>query len=203
MLILHYTGMRSAAEAQARLCDPLARVSAHYLVDEDGRTERLVEERHRAWHAGVSWWRGRANLNDWSIGIELVNPGHEWGYRSFPEAQIDACIELCRGILGRWPIPARHVLGHSDVAPMRKADPGELFPWQRLAAEGIGLWPEVGFEAASDGMAALATFGYPVDQTPEPEALIRSFQRHFRPMKVDGALDEQDLRQLAGLVALI
>ena len=126
--------MPSAAAALARLCDPAAKVSAHYLVDEDGRVVALVDESRRAWHAGASAWQGRTRLNDCSIGIELVNPGHEWGYRAFADAQYAACIELCGAILARWPIPPRRVLGHSDIAPERKQDPGELFDWPRLAA---------------------------------------------------------------------
>src|SRR5690606_32120709 len=126
-LILHYTGMPSAAAAVNRLCDPAAKVSAHYLIDEDGSVVQLVPEERRAWHAGVSEWQGRPGLNDCSIGIELVNPGHEWGYRPFTEAQYEACIALCRAILERWPIPPGRVLAHSDVAPARKQDPGELF----------------------------------------------------------------------------
>jgi N-acetylmuramoyl-L-alanine amidase len=139
-LILHYTGMASAEAALSRLCDPAARVSAHYLIDEDGTVMALVPEERRAWHAGISVWQGVEHLNDRSIGIELVNPGHEFGYRPFPEAQYRACVGLCQGILGRWPIPAHRVLAHSDVAPRRKQDPGELFDWRRLAQAGIGLW---------------------------------------------------------------
>jgi N-acetylmuramoyl-L-alanine amidase len=140
--------MTSAAAALGRLCDPAARVSAHYLIDEDGSVLALVPEQARAWHAGVSAWLGHEGLNDRSIGIELVNPGHEWGYRPFVEPQYRACIALCQAIIGRWPIPPRRVLGHSDVAPARKEDPGELFDWPRLAAAGIGLWPEDGEGAA-------------------------------------------------------
>src|SRR3954467_5121679 len=140
MLVLHYTGMQTAEPALARLCDPAAKVSAHYTIDEDGTVYAHVPEDRRAWHAGVSHWAGISNVNARSIGIELVNPGHEYGYREFPEAQIAALIELCGGILQRHPIPAARVLGHSDVAPARKEDPGELFPWQRLAKAGIGVW---------------------------------------------------------------
>ena len=142
-LILHYTGMKTAKEALSRLCDPEAKVSAHYLVDEDGAVFLLVPEAKRAWHAGVSSWRGESNINDRSIGIELVNPGHEFGYRAFPEKQMAALIPLLRGILARHPIPQSRVLGHSDVAPGRKTDPGELFEWHRLAESGIGLWPDI------------------------------------------------------------
>ncbi len=141
MLILHYTGMESAEAALTRMCDADARVSAHYMIDEDGTVYRLVDEAMRAWHAGVSSWRGAGNINDRSIGIELVNPGHEFGYRRFPVSQMTALTGLCREILARHPIAPANVLGHSDVAPSRKQDPGELFDWQALAAAGIGLWP--------------------------------------------------------------
>lgn len=141
VLVLHYTGMRTAEEALARLCDPAARVSAHYTIDVDGTVYRHVDESRRAWHAGVSYWAGRHNVNGRSIGIELVNPGHEFGYVDFARPQIAALIELSRGILLRHHIPPRNVLGHSDVAPARKMDPGELFPWQTLAALGVGIFP--------------------------------------------------------------
>jgi N-acetylmuramoyl-L-alanine amidase len=141
ILLLHYTGMRTAEEALARLCDPEAKVSAHYTIDRDGRIYRHVDESVRARHAGVSYWAGERDVNSRSIGIELVNPGHEFGYVAFPEAQVEALIDLARGILARHPIPARRVLGHSDVAPARKMDPGELFPWRRLAENGVGIFP--------------------------------------------------------------
>ena len=141
-MVLHYTGMKTAEEALARLCDPAAKVSAHYLIDEDGRILRLADEAKRAWHAGVSCWQGRERLNDCSIGIEIVNPGHEWGYRPFTELQYRALEWLCPLIMARWSIPPLRVLAHSDIAPDRKEDPGELFDWQRLAKSGIGAWPE-------------------------------------------------------------
>jgi N-acetylmuramoyl-L-alanine amidase len=141
MLILHYTGMRTGAAAVARLRDPASRVSCHYVVEEDGAVFRLVAEERRAWHAGVSQWRGHTLLNGRSIGIEIVNPGHEWGYRPFPALQMAAVCDLCLDVLARHPIPARNVVGHSDVAPDRKEDPGELFDWEGLAANGVGLWP--------------------------------------------------------------
>jgi N-acetylmuramoyl-L-alanine amidase len=141
ILVLHYTGMRTAEEALDRLCDPEAKVSAHYTIDRDGCIYRHVGEERRARHAGVSWWAGERDVNGRSIGIELVNPGHEFGYVPFPEAQIDALMELAHAILARHPIPATRVLGHSDVAPARKTDPGELFPWRQLADAGIGVFP--------------------------------------------------------------
>lgn len=141
MLVLHYTGMRSAVEALERLRDPAAKVSAHYMVEEDGTVHQLVDESARAWHAGVSSWRGNTNINQRSIGIEIVNPGHEFGYRDFPDAQIKSVIALCKAILSRHDIPARNVVGHSDVAPARKQDPGEKFPWGELGKQGIGISP--------------------------------------------------------------
>jgi N-acetylmuramoyl-L-alanine amidase len=209
-LILHYTGMTSAAAALERLCDPAAKVSAHYLIDEDGSVIALVPEQARAWHAGASAWLGQPGLNDRSIGIELVNPGHEWGYRAFPEPQYEACIELCQAIIRRWPIPARRVLGHSDVAPARKEDPGELFDWPRLAAAGIGLWPSGGDGAPRQVailQAQLATFGYAVPRHGQPDRatqlVITAFQRHFRPERVDGVADRATLACLDGLLALL
>jgi N-acetylmuramoyl-L-alanine amidase len=209
-LLLHYTGMPSAAEALARLCDPAAKVSAHYLIDDDGAVVALVPEALRAWHAGVSAWQGQSRLNDRSIGIELVNPGHEWGYRAFTAAQYAACIELCRAILERWPIPARRVLGHSDVAPDRKQDPGELFDWPRLAAAGIGLWPADGQgtpRPVGELQAQLAAFGYAVPSHGELDEatrlVITAFQRRFRPACVDGHADAGTLARLDGLLALL
>jgi len=195
MLVLHYTGMQSAGEALARLCDPAAEVSAHYLVGEDGEVTALVAEGHRAWHAGKSSWRGHTDINSRSIGIEIVNPGHEFGYRPFPEAQIAAVIQLCRGILSRWPIAARNVVGHSDVAPARKQDPGELFPWKRLAEAGIGLWP-VAAVAGGDAAVLLRDYGYEGDL---PDVL-QAFQRHFRPSLCDGQLDQETGALLNGLI---
>src|SRR3712207_1067979 len=141
MLVLHYTGMRTAEEAIGRLRDPASRVSAHYVVEEDGLVWRLVPEGRRAWHAGVSHWRGRESLNGRSIGVEVVNPGHEWGYRPFAALQMAAVCDLCLDILARHPIAARDVVAHSDISPDRKRDPGELFDWEGLAASGVGLWP--------------------------------------------------------------
>jgi N-acetylmuramoyl-L-alanine amidase len=202
MLILHYTGMPEGEAALERMCDPEAKVSAHYMIDEDGTVYRLVPEERRAWHAGVSFWAGEKNVNGRSIGIELVNPGHEWGYRPFPTAQIEALIELSRSILGRHSIPARRVLGHSDVAPDRKTDPGELFPWQALAKNGVGLWPSSG-TLNGDFAEALAAFGYGVspDVPASLECVTAAFQRHFRPALIDGVADAECAAILAGLVA--
>jgi len=196
MLVLHYTGMASAEAALARLCDPAAKVSAHYTIDETGTLYAHVPESARAWHAGVSFWAGTRNVNACSIGIELVNPGHEFGYRAFAPAQIAALTELCHGIGKRHAIPAARVLGHSDVAPARKDDPGELFPWPALAGAGIGLWPaNTQDKAAAD---ALPRFGY--DPEAPPEKVILAFQRHFRPQSLTGLWDDECARLLAGLL---
>jgi N-acetylmuramoyl-L-alanine amidase len=197
LLVLHYTGMTSGAAAIDRLCDPAAKVSAHYTIDEDGTVYRHVPEERRAWHAGLSHWAGTDDVNSCSIGIELVNPGHEYGYREFPEAQVAALIELCNGILQRHAIPASRVLGHSDVAPARKDDPGELFPWQRLAKAGIGVWPAA---TQSDlGAEALTRYGY--DPNVPQGKVITAFQRHFRPSKLDGEWDSECGGLLASLLS--
>ncbi len=200
-LVLHYTGMETADAARARLLDPAAKVSAHYLIDEDGTVELLVPEEMRAWHAGVSSWRGETNLNDRAIGIELVNPGHEFGYRDFPAKQIAALEDLARGILARHPIPPRNVLAHSDVAPTRKQDPGERFPWDKLAKRGIGLAaaprpvPHWGMAWTTE---ALARYGY---DTTNVHAALEAFQRHFRQKRVDGLPDKETAELLAGLLS--
>jgi N-acetylmuramoyl-L-alanine amidase len=191
MVVLHYTGMETAQAAIDRLCDPDAKVSAHYLIDEDGRTLRLVPEEKRAWHAGFSYWRGKPNVNGISIGIELVNPGHDHGYREFPEAQIAALLPLLADIVDRYDIPRANVVGHSDIAPSRKQDPGELFPWARLAKHGLALprptrnlidpqWTDGGF------LLALERFGYDVS---DKKAAIMAFQRRFRPEMMDGIIE--------------
>ncbi len=206
ILLLHYTGMESAPAALARLCDATAKVSAHYCIDEDGTLYRLVPEDRRAWHAGVACWAGAGDINARAIGIELVNPGHEFGYRRFPEAQMATLIELAGGILARHPIPARRVLGHADVAPLRKEDPGELFDWARLAAAGIGLWPgdapAVERPEEAEVKRALAAFGYGyLDQ--DFAAVVRAFQRHFRPAAVTGEVDAETAGRLKVLLDLV
>lgn len=201
MLVIHYTGMPTAEAALKRLCDPAARVGAHYLIEEDGTVHALVDEAMRAWHAGESFWRGETDVNGRSIGIELVNPGHEFGYRPFPEAQMAALIALARGILKRHPIPPTNVVGHADVAPRRKTDPGELFDWCRLAAAGIGRWPDgVAAGAAGEGRGEtarlLAAVGY---ETVDLAKAVAAFQRHFRPAAVDGIMDGETLGRLRTL----
>ena len=211
MLVLHYTGMRSAEAALERLCDPtppapLPRVSCHYLVEEDGLIWRLVPEGRRAWHAGISFWRGHGTLNGRSIGIEIVNPGHEWGYRAFPALQMAAVAELCLEILARHPIPPENVVGHSDVAPDRKQDPGELFDWPGLAQLGIGLWPAespplpaLPADAEAEARRLLAGIGYPPGELP---VLLTAFQRRWRQERVDGALDAGTLARLRAVAGL-
>lgn len=206
ILILHYTGMLSGEAAIARLRDPVARVSSHYVVEEDGAVFRLVPEGRRAWHAGVSHWRGQTLLNGRSIGIEIVNPGHEHGYRPFPALQMAVVCELSLGILARHPIPARNVVAHSDVAPDRKEDPGELFDWEGLARNGVGLWPAEESRLrpgeariAGDPLALLGRIGYRTD-LPLP-VLLRAFQRHWRPERVDGIADAGTLARLGAVAA--
>lgn len=204
MLVLHYTGMRSGAEALERLLDPEAKVSAHYVVEEDGTIHALVPEGRRAWHAGLSWWRGETDINSRSVGIEIVNPGHEFGYRAFPDRQIEAVIRLSLGVLSRHSIAPRNVVGHSDIAPTRKQDPGELFPWARLKTYGIGLWPFEGGEQADLEaevvLTMLTAYGYDVR---EPAAAIAAFQRHFRPERVDGIADAETTGRLHRLLAAV
>lgn len=191
MLVLHYTGMPDAASALNWMTDPVSKVSAHYCVTEDGQVIRMVDESKRAWHAGVACWRGVTDINSASIGIEIVNPGHEWGYRPFPEEQISALIPLVGGIVKRYGITRGNIVGHSDVAPARKQDPGELFPWHRLSRLRLALprptknlmdphWTDGGF------LLALERFGYDIT---DPVAAIRAFQRRYRPEMIDGIID--------------
>lgn len=199
MLVLHYTGMMSGEVALERLCDPAAEVSAHYLIDEDGTVYRLVPEDKRAWHAGFAFWRGNRDVNGRSIGIELVNPGHQFNYRDFAEPQMASLGELARDILARHPIPSRNVVGHSDVAPDRKLDPGERFDWRGLAARGVGLWPPQPQTIDGSVLDLLTEFGYDT----ATRQVIAAFQRHFRPEKIDGVADSETLAMLGGLIAAI
>jgi N-acetylmuramoyl-L-alanine amidase len=218
MIVLHYTGMNDAESALSRLCDPDAKVSAHYLIDEDGTLYGLVDETRRAWHAGVASWHGETDINGLSIGIELVNPGHEFGYRAFPEPQMQTLERLCTEIMARHDISAARVLGHADVAPLRKQDPGELFDWPRLAAQGLAILPDpqpAGFDTLKDGdanddvlalQADLGSVGYGIIADgaygPATQAVVTAFQRHYRQAQVDGAADAETRATLAGLVAL-
>jgi N-acetylmuramoyl-L-alanine amidase len=222
MLVLHYTGMQTAEAAIARLCDPEARVSAHYVVDEDGSILKLVPEERRAWHAGRGVWLGETDCNAASIGIEIVNPGHEFGYRDFPEVQVDAVISLIADIRTRWTIPDNRIIAHSDLAPDRKQDPGERFPWKRLAGAGHGLW----FEPAQERIAALGVplkvgdeglgvivlraglhrlgYGLPPggDYDEATRLTVEAFQRHWRPAQVDGVADGETRATLMGVLQL-
>jgi N-acetylmuramoyl-L-alanine amidase len=194
MVVLHYTDMPSADGALTRLCDPAAKVSAHYVITEEGEVIRLVDESMRAWHAGLSFWRGKANVNGCSIGIELQNPGHTCGYRPFPDAQIDALVPLLHRIVHDYDIPRANVVGHSDIAPQRKLDPGELFPWERLAQYRLALPRptklELGDPFDNDGAfyLALERFGYDVS---DGKKAVEAFQRRWRPEKIDGEIDGQ------------
>lgn len=216
MVVIHYTGMQTGEAALAHLRDPAAKVSAHYLIEEDGRLFRLVPEERRAWHAGVSFWKGEQGLNRASIGIELVNPGRQFGYRPFPAAQIAVLTALLGEIRERWTVPDGRILGHSDIAPNRKIDPGELFPWAELAAAGHGLWVE---PAPSPGpplaegeegtgvfalQAGLTRLGYdcaPSGKFDEATTIVvRAFQRHWRPDRVDGVADGETRARLVALL---
>jgi len=213
LLILHYTGMETGEAALDRMCDKEAKVSAHYMIEEGGQVFQLVDEDRRAWHAGVSEWQGQTNINSTSIGIEIVNGGHDWpsedgSLPDYPEKQIKAVIELCKDTMNRH--GNLTVLGHSDIAPSRKIDPGEHFPWQRLAKEGVGYWPDITtddrrtlFETGSRdrGVAivqrGLAHIGYGARVTGVMDeatgAIIEALQRRYRPDKIDGVVDIQTM----------
>jgi N-acetylmuramoyl-L-alanine amidase len=220
-LVLHYTGMETGEAALARLRDPAAKVSSHYLVEEDGRVFALVAEDRRAWHAGLSWWRGRPSLNDRSVGIEIVNPGHDWGYRDFPPAQVASVIALCQAILGRHGIPGRNVVAHSDIAPDRKQDPGERFPWESLADAGIGLWPGAAPEearalaplaigdrggAVTALRATLRRIGYRLASEGDFDhtlaLAVTAFQRHWAQHRTDGVADGETRWRMGRVAAL-
>jgi N-acetylmuramoyl-L-alanine amidase len=218
MIVLHYTGMPSADDALHRLCDPKARVSAHYLVLETGSVLQLVPEGKRAWHAGAASWGGDTDVNSRSIGIEIANPGHEFGYPEFSRRQIAALIMLCRAILTRHIIRPENIVAHSDVAPNRKQDPGEKFPWRRLAQSGLGLWvepaPPTDTKVLTPGDAgetvtalqkALVNYGYGLEETGRYDAatkdVVTAFQRHFRPARVDGIVDTSTQETLRKLLA--
>jgi N-acetylmuramoyl-L-alanine amidase len=216
-LVLHYTGMADGASALWQLCNPAAEVSCHYLVFEDGEILQLVAEARRAWHAGAGCWQGERDMNSASIGIEIVNPGHDYGYLPFPDPQIEAVTALCADIVGRWRIAPDRVIAHSDMAPRRKRDPGELFPWHRLAAAGVGHWVEPHaitggsfLQRGEEGMpiealqAMLALYGYdlPVSGAYDEltELTVIAFQRHFRPERVDGIADRSTIETLRDLI---
>ena len=216
MVVLHYTGMATGEEALARLRDPAAKVSAHWLVEEDGRVFRLVPEERRAWHAGVSFWKGERDVNAVSVGVEIVNPGHDHGYRDFPPAQMEAVAALLDGVRERWSVADGRILAHSDVAPGRKIDPGERFPWAWLSRRGHGLWvepdasPGAPLAEGEEGVgvfalqAGLARLGY--DSAPsgrfdaETRTIVEAFQRHWRPARVDGVADGETRARLVALL---
>jgi len=217
MIVLHYTGMPDVEGAIAKLCTIGTDVSAHYIVLEDGRIIQCVPEAKRAWHAGVAFWGGEEDINSCSIGVEIVNKGHDWGYPEFPLRQIAAVIALCRGIMLRRKVPSHRVLAHSDVAPFRKKDPGEKFPWHSLANSGVGHWvqpaPIVRGETLRLGSAsndvrdlqqALARYGYGVPVNGKYDTatmeVVTAFQRHFRPGRVDGIVDHSTLTTLRSLL---
>ena len=217
MLILHYTGMTSEQEALTRLCSPVSEVSCHYVVTEEGRIIQCVPEKRRAWHAGEGAWAGETDINSCSIGIEIVNPGHDFGYPDFPRRQIGAVTALCRAILRRRSIKPERILAHSDTAPSRKKDPGEKFPWAVLHHSGIGHWvkpapvkpgPSFGLGDSGDVIRALQSalheYGYAVPVTgqfdEETRAVVTAFQRHFRPALCDGRLDSSTLVTLRTLL---
>lgn len=218
MIVLHYTGMPTGQAALERMRDPAAKVSAHYMVEEDGQIFSLVPEERRAWHAGVSFWKGEENLNGVSIGVEIVNPGHEFGYRPFPEVQIGAVIDLIADIRSRWQVPDGRILGHSDIAPARKTDPGELFPWRRLAHEGHGLWAESGaapgapLAEGDEGpgvfalQAGLTRLGYDLPPSGRYDAatatVVGAFQRHWLQTRWDGIADGETRARLVGLLRI-
>lgn len=198
-LILHYTGMETGEAAVERLCDPQAGVSAHYVVEEDGSVLQLVAEQDRAWHAGAGRWACETDLNSASIGIEIVNGGHEFGLPPYPDVQIEAVIALCRDILSRYAIAPDHIIGHSDMAPERKQDPGERFPWAQLAEHGVGLWPaaDAPGDAAVPAAEALADIGYAIEGEGLCSTVVAAFQRRFRQSKVDGVLDAETTQRIA------
>src|SRR6202051_311196 len=219
MILLHYTGMPEAGEALERLCSQGSEVSAHYLVYEDGRIGQMVPENRRAWHAGRSSWAGEADINSCSIGIEIVNPGHDHGYRDFPQRQIAGVPAFCRSTQTRHTIPPVRVLGHSDVAPARKQDPGEKFPWRTLYDSGVGHWvkpapimdfgetlaPDDRGSAVAALQKALSEYGYGIEANAQYDAATRdvvtAFQRHFRPERVDGVADPSTRSTLQDLLA--
>jgi len=219
MIVLHYTGMPDNEAALQLLCNPASEVSAHYVVLENGHTVQLVAEARRAWHAGTSSWAGETDINSCAIGIEIANPGHDHGYPDFPKRQIAAVIALCRSILTRYPIAPGRVLGHSDVAPTRKRDPGEKFPWKSLADSGIGIWVQPAAITADDpifvlgesspqveeAQRLLAQYGFAVTPSGYLDAVARdavaAFQRHFRPQRVDGVVDVSTIATLKALLA--
>lgn len=220
IIILHYTGMPSGQAAEDWLCNPDSQVSSHYLVHLDGTVVQMVREEDRAWHAGKSSWSGLTDINSASVGIEIVNTGHEFGYRDFPKAQMQAVIALCRDITRRHAIAPYLVLGHSDVAPGRKVDPGERFSWRMLSKAGLGHYVAPspirdgaglqlgdGGEAVQALQAALSLYGYGLDITGQyddrTKTVVSAFQQHFRQRRIDGIADQSTVRTLMRLIAAL
>ena len=209
-LVLHYTGMRDGPSAVDRLCDPASEVSCHYVVTEAGGLLQLVAEDRRAWHAGRSFWQGETDLNSASIGIEIVNGGHDFGLPPFPQVQIAAVIALCRDVIARYAIRPERILAHSDIAPQRKRDPGERFPWQRLAEAGVGLWPAAvlaqGAVEITTVQAQLIRLGYGLSATgifdDATATVLRAFQRRYRPERIDGIADTETASRLDAVLRL-
>ncbi|PHR92120.1 MAG: N-acetylmuramoyl-L-alanine amidase [Robiginitomaculum sp.] len=217
LLVLHYTGMETGQAALERMCAGAAKVSAHYMVAEDGHISQLVDESRRAWHAGLSEWAGESNINSASIGIEIVNGGHDYGLPDFPDVQIEALMSLCRDIQTRHNISLFGLVAHSDIAPERKQDPGEKFPWQKLAAHGIGYWPDLKLSAKTQTLfekgardrgvaivqSGLAYLGYAVEVTgvldAKTQCILCAFQRRYRPARIDGQIDVHTMEILTDL----
>ncbi|WP_417483552.1 N-acetylmuramoyl-L-alanine amidase [Maricaulis sp.] len=197
LIVLHYTGMENGPAALERMCDPAAQVSAHYMVETDGRLFQLVDEDERAWHAGVGIWRGERDINSASIGIEIVNGGHDYGLPDFPGVQIARVIALVRDIMARRGIGPGEVIGHSDIAPGRKQDPGEKFPWGALAAAGCARTVVPAAQAGADPQAQLGAIGYGLEAG--LPAVVEAFQRRWRPARVDGVIDDETARLIAAV----
>ncbi|MEI7668900.1 MAG: N-acetylmuramoyl-L-alanine amidase [Pseudomonadota bacterium] len=207
ILVLHYTGMKSSDEALERLCDKRSEVSSHYVIDENGKIFQLVDENNCAWHAGVSYWRGNKNINNISIGIEIVNTGHEFGYVPFPQIQMESVLVLSKNILNKYNIEAVNVVGHSDVAPLRKSDPGELFDWKFLAKNGVGNFPIIKkhlFAKEESLIKNLSSYGYEIPHKKEDlQKIIIAFQRHFRQSNINGLWDDECESILAELLQMV
>ncbi|MBR85933.1 MAG: N-acetylmuramoyl-L-alanine amidase [Rhodospirillaceae bacterium] len=202
ILVIHYTGMQSLDQALQRLMSSNSQVSAHYLISRKGEIFKLVSEEKRAWHAGVSYWRGETDINSYSIGIELENPGHEFGYSTFPKGQMSVLTELCVEVINKYSISPENIVGHSDIAPRRKKDPGELFDWKSLAKKGVGLWPEpiLNKITLESFEKSLNDFGYEVVDL---RSTITAFQRHYLPDTVSGIADVTTQKTLATLMSLV
>ena len=202
ILVIHYTGMQSLDQALQRLMSSNSQVSAHYLISRKGEIFKLVSEEKRAWHAGVSYWRGETDINSYSIGIELENPGHEFGYSKFTKGHMSVLTELCVEIINKYSISPENIVGHSDIAPRRKKDPGELFDWKSLAKKGVGLWPEpiLNKITVKSFEKSLNDFGYEVVDI---RSTITAFQRHYLPDKVSGISDSTTQKTLATLMSLV